>query len=32
MEIKNSEMEVTNIFLARHYEINDAEKVPIAKN
>ena len=29
---KNFKMEATNIFWARHYDINDAEKVAIIKN
>ena len=31
MEPKNSEIEVTCIFLTRHYEISDMEKVSMIK-
>ena len=30
-ELKNLEMEVTNILVIKHYEINDTEKVAIIK-
>ena len=29
MEMKNIEMEATNMFQTKHYEISDTEKVPI---
>ena len=32
MEQKTFKMEVANIFLTKHYEINDIEKVPKIKN
>ena len=31
-ELKNFEMEVTNIFLTNSYNISNAEKIPVTKN